>query len=301
MESSKNNLPVVAITGSSGLVGSKLTRYLRWQGHTVIPLVRKDPSGQSRLWNPEDPDPSILRGVDTLIHLAGEPIFGRFSAEHKEAIRQSRVGPTRRLAEVAARTESVTTMVCASAVGFYGYARDGLVDEESGRGGGFLADVCAEWEDACQPARDGGVRVVNVRTGLVLDRSGGLLKILGTLTRLGVNGPLAGGGQWFPWVGGDDLVRIYAEAVRNEDLRGPVNAVGPEKITNKDFTKALGRVLHRPTVLPVPRLAPALLLGEQGARELALASQRVDHRALRRCGFVFQHDTIRAALAHELG
>ncbi|MDK8451445.1 TIGR01777 family oxidoreductase [Corynebacterium mastitidis] len=290
----------IALTGASGLVGSRLRIFLEAQGHQVISLVRSKPGLGERLWDPHNPDTALLEGVDTVIHIAGSPIFGRFTGKHKKQVRDSRVGPTRALAELAAQTSGVTTMITASAVGYYGYQADEVVDEFSPRGAGFLADVCDCWERACAPAQQGGVRVVHIRTGLVLDGRGGILKVLATLTKTGLSGPLAGGQQWFAWVAGEDLVRIYAHAVDNSDLYGPVNAVGPQKVTNKQFTKILADVVHRPAVIPVPGWVPAVLLGRQGAEELALASQHVDARVLTNRGFTFCHGDARSAIRAEL-
>lgn len=290
----------IALTGASGLVGSRLQNLLEQQGHHVISLVRSDPREGERLWDPMRPDPALLDGVDTLIHIAGAPIFGRFTDKHKKKVRDSRVGPTHGLAELAAKTPGVNTMITASAVGYYGYQADEIVDESSPRGQGFLADVCDSWERACEPARRAGLRVVNIRTGLVLDGRGGILKVLATLAKMGLLGPLAGGQQWFAWVAGEDLVRIYAHAVVDSDLHGPVNAVGPEKVTNKQFTKMLADVVRRPAIIPVPGFAPALILGGQGAQELALASQHVKARVLGERGFEFFYRDARSAIRAEL-
>ena len=290
----------IAVSGTSGLVGANLCSLLEVAGHSVIRLVRGEPSGGERQWNPNDPAADLLDGVDVLVHIAGAPIGGRFTDEHKQAVRDSRVGPTRKLAELCAKTESVKTMVCASAVGYYGHNRDDVAAESAPQGEGFLADVVADWEADCQPARDGGVRVVNIRTGLVLGGNAPLLKTLANLTRTGLNGPLGDGRQYFAWIALDDLTDIYHRAILDDRLEGPINAVGPERVTNAEFTKILGSVLHRPTLVPVPKSAPALLLGEQGAEELAMASQNVVPATLQDHGHQFRYSTAESALRHEL-
>ena len=293
----------VALSGSSGLVGTRLRQALTAAGHKVIALVRTQPNTtdqNSRYWNPDCPDPAVLDNVDVVVHLAGASIMGRFTNKHRQAIRQSRITPTRRLAELVADTPSVHAMVCASAVGYYGYDVTDAVTESHGAGTGFLAEVCADWEAACDPARAADKRVVSIRTGLVLDGSGGILKVLVRLTKTGLNGPLGGGDQWFAWVGASDLCAIYLQAVTDPTLTGPVNAVGPELITNADFTRALGSALRRPTLVPVPAVAAMLVLGRVGARELALASQKVVPEVLQRRGYRFQHSTVSEAICAEL-
>ncbi|GAS93352.1 NAD-dependent nucleoside-diphosphate sugar epimerase [Mycolicibacterium canariasense] len=295
----------VAVTGAGGLVGSALTAFLSTGGHRVIRLVRHRATGpQERQWNPSDPDPGLLDGVDAVVHLAGASIAGRFTAEHRNAIRDSRIEPTRALAELASRTRDggPKVFVAASAVGFYGYDRgDEPLDETSGRGAGFLADVVADWEAATEPAAAAGLRVVNVRTGVVQSGAGGTLRLLRPLFAAGLGGRLGTGAQWLSWIGLDDLLDVYHRALYDERLRGPVNAVAPEPVTNAEYTAALGRVLHRPTLLPVPSFGPRLLLGEQGVRELAEADQRVHPAALLGLGHRFRRPGIEAALAHELG
>jgi uncharacterized protein (TIGR01777 family) len=294
----------VAVTGSSGLVGSALTAFLSTGGHRVIRLVRHGASKpDERQWNPDDPDPGMLAGVDAVIHLAGASIAGRFTDTHRRAIRESRIGPTRRLAEILARTtDGPATLVCASAVGYYGYDRgDEVLTEDSGRGDGFLAGVVADWEDACSPAEQAGVRVVPVRTGIVQSPRGGTLRLLRPLFSAGLGGRVGDGSQWLSWIGIDDLVDIYHRGLWDTSLSGPVNAVAPEPVRNIDYTRTLAHVLHRPAVLPVPPVGPKALLGEQGARELACASQRVSPAGLRLAGHRFRHPELELALRHLLG
>ncbi|BBX02138.1 TIGR01777 family protein [Mycolicibacterium moriokaense] len=294
---------VVAVTGANGLVGTALTAFLSTGGHRVIRLVRHAPrSADERQWDPDRPAADLLSGVDAVVHLAGASIAGRFTAAHKEAVRSSRIDPTRRLAEVAAAGSFAGPFVCASAIGIYGFDRgDAVLCEDSVRGDGFLADVVADWEAATAPAADAGLRVVNVRTGIVQSARGGTLRLLRPLFAAGLGGRVGSGRQWLSWIVLDDLLDVYYRALYDARLSGPVNAVAPTPVRNADYTKALARVLRRPAVLPVPSLGPRILLGEQGSRELAEANQRVAPTKLDIVGHRFRHPEIDGALAHELG
>lgn len=294
----------VAVSGASGLVGSALTAFLSTGGHRVIRLVRQpaaDPG--ERQWNPDDPDPDLLAGVDAVIHLAGASIAGRFTDGHRRAIRGSRIGPTRRLAELVARSaDGPTALICASAIGYYGYDRgDEVLTEASQRGDGYLADVVADWEEALAPAEQSGARVVRIRTGIVQSPAGGTLRLMRPLFAAGLGGRLGSGRQWLSWIGIDDLVDVYHRALWDTGLSGPVNAVAPNPVRNSEYTKTLGRVLRRPTILPVPGLGPRVLLGSQGARELACASQRVLPVRLGDAGHRFRTPELEPALRHLLG
>ena len=294
----------VAVTGSSGLVGSALTAFLSTGGHRVIRLVRGTPRGDDeREWNPDDPDPGLFDGVDAVIHLAGASIAGRFTRKHRDAIRDSRIGPTHRLAEALGRTSPrPPVLVSASAIGYYGYDRgDDILTEDDDRGDGFLADVVADWEAATAPAEQAGVRVVKVRTGIVQSPRGGTLKLMRPLFTAGLGGRLGDGRQWLSWIGIDDLVDIYHRALWDQGLAGPVNAVAPRPVRNSEYTATLAHVVHRPAVLPVPSLGPRVLLGEQGARELACASQRVLPHKLTAVGHRFRQPDLDQALRHLLG
>ena len=294
----------IAVTGSSGLVGSALTAFLRTGGHRVIQLLRRTPNGDDeRQWNPDHPDPELLAGVDAVIHLAGASIAGRFTEGHRKAIRDSRIGPTRRLAELLGRTDPrPPVFISASAIGYYGYDRgDETLTEDSDRGEGFLADVVAEWEDATAPAEQAGARAVRVRTGIVQSPRGATLKLMRPLFAAGLGGRLGDGRQWLSWIGIDDLVDVYHRALWDTTMSGPVNAVAPQPVRNSEYTRTLARVLRRPAVLPVPALVPRLLLGEQGARELACASQRVIPQKLTAAGQRFRQPDLEGALRHLLG
>ncbi|MBF6427176.1 TIGR01777 family protein [Nocardia cyriacigeorgica] len=292
----------IAVTGSSGLIGSALTAFLSAGGHTVVRLVRREPHGpDERRWNPDRPDEDLLAGVDAVIHLAGASIAGRFTVEHKRSIRDSRVAPTRALAELSAAA-GVPTFVCASAIGYYGSDRgDEVLTETSPRGDGFLADVVAEWEDAAAAAATGITRMVTVRTGIVQSPRGGTLRLVRPLFATGLGGRIGDGRQWMSWIGIDDLIDIYHRALWDGALRGPVNAVAPEPVRNAEFTRTLGRVLGRPTPVPVPDFGPALLLGREGAHELAAASQRVTPQLLLRAEHPFRTPDLESALRHVLG
>lgn len=292
----------VAITGSSGLVGTALAAYLSTAGHTVIRLVRRMPSHSGeRQWRPDDPATNLLEGVDAVVHLAGAPIAGRFTDGHKHRVYDSRVGPTARLAEAAAAAK-VDVFVCASAIGYYGPDRgDDRLVEDSPPGDSLLADVVTAWEGDTSPARDAGVRTVQVRTGLVQSPAGGMLRLLYPLFVAGLGGRLGDGMQWMSWIGIDDLVDIYHRTLYDDALSGPVNAVAPTPVRNDEYTRALARVLRRPARLPVPDLAPQLLLGAEGATELARANQRVHPGRLHDQNHTFRHPTIDKALAHVLG
>ncbi|MBV9722412.1 MAG: TIGR01777 family oxidoreductase, partial [Mycobacterium sp.] len=225
----------VAITGSSGLVGSALAAFLSTGGHRVISLVRH-PATQSaeRQWDPAAPDPELLTGVDAVIHLAGASIAGRFTDGHRAAIRDSRIGPTRRLAELIANSaDGPNVLICASAIGYYGYDRgDQTLTEDSERGDGFLADVVEAWELATAPAEQAGVRVIRVRTGVVQSPRGGILRLQLPLFRAGLGGRLGDGHQWLSYIGVDDLVDVYHRGLWDTTLSGPVNAVAVEPVRN---------------------------------------------------------------------
>lgn len=292
----------VAVTGSSGLVGTALTAFLSTGGRTVVRLVRHPArTPGERHWDPTDPAPDLLDGVDAVVHLAGTSIAGRFNAEHKRAVRESRVEPTRRLARLAARHRPAAFVV-ASAIGWYGPdSGDEVLTESSARGDGFLADLVADWEAAAEPAAEAGVRVVQVRTGIVQSPRGGVLRLQYPLFAAGLGGRLGSGRQWLSWIGIDDLTDVYHRALLDPALSGPVNAVAPHAVRNADYTRVLGRVLGRPTALPVPRAAPRLLLGDEAVSEFALASQRVEPRRLLGSGHHFRHPDLEPALRHLLG
>jgi uncharacterized protein (TIGR01777 family) len=294
----------VAVTGSTGLVGAALTVALARGGHRVVRLVRSGtatqaPGEHTVRWDPGRGtiDAAGLEGVDAVVHLAGESIAsGRWTAAKRRRIRDSRVGATRVLAEALARLERPpATLVAASAVGYYGDRGDEVLREESAPGGGFLADVCREWEAAAAPAARRGLRVVHMRIGMVLAATGGALAALLPPFRLGLGGPVGSGRQWMSWISLDDLVRAILHALATASLAGPINAVAPAPVTNREFARTLGRVLRRPAVLPLPAVAARLLLGRM-ADELLLASARVVPARLEAAGFTFGDATLERAL-----
>lgn len=292
----------IAMTGSRGLIGRALTAQLQTGGHTVVQLVRGEAKPWQRTWDPERPAQDLLKGIDVLIHLAGEPIFGRFNDSHKDAIRNSRVKPTRKLAELVAASDSCHTMVSASAIGFYGPDRgDEELNEQSPTGGGFLADVVRGWEKATEPASRAGKRVAMIRTGVALSGRGGMLPVLKTLFSTGLGGQFGDGSNWFSWIALDDLTDIFYRAVIDRNVSGPINATAPNPVTNEEMTKVLASQLHRPAFFQIPTIGPKIILGRQGAEELALSNQKVLPTALQELGHVFRYTTIDAAIAHELG
>lgn len=315
------NPPVVAVTGSNGLVGKALCAQLRTLGITVVPLVRSHPKPGERKWDPERPHPSLLDGVNVLVHLAGEPIFGRFHEAHKQAIWDSRVEPTRKLAELVKQSSTCHALVSASAIGYYGHDRgDEVLNESSAPGEGFLADVVQAWEEASSKASERSTwsnepqgeafdeapsadakRVVQVRTGVVLSGRGGLLPVFKALFSVGLGGSFANRSPWLSWISIDDLTDIYVTAILDQTMHGVINAVAPNPVTNGDFSTAIGQVMNRPSFIPIPSIGPRLILGAQGADELAFADQRVAPQALEQAGFVFRHNHINEVLAHELG
>ena len=294
----------IAVTGSGGLIGTALTALLTTGGRHVIRLVRRPPRhAGERHWRPEDPAPDLLNGVDAVIHLAGASIAGRFTPGHKQEIRDSRILPTHRLAELAPDSApGLRAFVTASAIGIYGPDRgDEVLTEASARGDGFLADVVAGWEDATAPAARAGIRTVQVRTGIVQTPRGGMLRLLYPLFAAGLGGRLGDGKQWLAWIGLDDLLDIYLRAVTDPSLSGPVNAVAPAPVRNSEYTATLAGLLHRPALVPVPGFGPRLLLGTEGAREIAEASQYVCPQRLIDAGHHFRHPDLEAALRHMLG
>lgn len=292
----------ILVSGSSGLVGKAVCTALEAAGHKVVRLLRNGTalSENAVYW---DPERSILagdqlEGLDGVIHLAGESIAsGRWTPERKARIRDSRVLGTRLLCErLAACKVPPSFLIAASAIGYYGSCGDEVVAEDHAPGQGFLAEICRAWEGETRRAADVGLRVVNLRLGMVLSTNGGALAKMLPPFRLGLGGPLGNGAMWMSWIHLDDLVRVILYAIGATDLAGPVNAVAPHPLTNREFTESLGRALKRPTVFAVPAPVLRLLLGEM-ADELLLSSLRCLPRCLAAAGFTFNYPDLGGALA----
>jgi uncharacterized protein len=293
----------VAVTGASGLIGTAVVDRLRREGHTVHRLVR-DPGKAGPgdiLWNPDAGtiDAAALDGIGAAVHLAGESVGTRWTEERKRRILDSRVKGTGLLARtLAGLVHPPRVLVQASAVGIYGDRGDEPLTEASAPGTGFLAEVGQAWEAASAPAEQAGIRVVKLRLGIVLSQKGGALEQMLLPFRMGVGGRIGDGRQWMPWISLDDVVEVVMRALRDERLRGPVNTA-TDAARNEDFTEALGRVLRRPTLIPVPGFGLRALFGEM-ADEALLASQRVEPARLREIGHAFHHPTLDTALAAAL-
>ncbi|MHC9296850.1 TIGR01777 family oxidoreductase [Mycobacterium sp. LTG2003] len=293
-------MAVVAIAGSSGLIGSALASALRASDHRVLRIVRRAPSnGDELFWNPDtgEFDAGTLRGVDVVVNLCGVNVGEkRWSGAFKQSLRDSRIGPTEVLAGAVADA-GVPVLVNASAVGFYGDTRDRITDETAPAGQGFLARLCQDWEAATGQASAAGSRVVLLRTGLVLSQAGGMLSRLKPLFSFGLGARLGNGRQYLPWISLEDEIRAVLFTMWTDSVSGPVNLTGPAPVTNAEFTAALGRALNRPTPMIVPGFALRAVLGEF-ADEGLLAGQRAIPAVLERSGFAFHHNTVREALAY---
>lgn len=295
----------IIMSGASGLIGRTLTAFLTCAGHKVEALVRRPPKLESSeiFWDShrQELDKASIESADVMIHLAGENIgAGRWTPERKETIRKSRVEGTRFLAEsLAALKHPPKLFLSASAVGFYGNRGDETLTEESPAGEGFLPETCRAWEEASAPARDAGIRVVNVRTGIVLSRAGGALAKMLPPFQMGLGGVIGAGDQWMSWISMEDLVGLFHHLIHS-DLSGPVNASAPWPVTNAAFTKILGKVLRRPTIFPLPAFVVRALFGEMG-EALLLEGQRVKPAKLEAAGFRFLHPDLGSALKWELG
>lgn len=290
----------ILVTGSSGLIGSALVRHLTAGGHYVVRLVRRNPdrSRGDLTWDPTTGrvERAGLEKLDAVVHLAGESIVGLWTEAKKKRIHQSRVQATEFLMEaLAGLTHRPRVIVSASAIGYYGNRGEQWVNERSGPGMGFLPTLCQEWEKATELASNAGIRVVNLRIGIVLSPAGGALKAMLPAFRLGLGGRLGNGRQYMSWIELGDLVSAIQFCIENDAVEGPVNGVAPEPVTNREFTRALGAALNRPTLFPVPGFLLKLLPGGF-AREGVLASQRVEPAALRKAGFEFAHPTLPDAL-----
>ena len=304
---------IVAMSGSSGLIGAALRARLDERGDRCVRLVRDAvPSGSRATdigesaipWNPDSGrlDAARLEGVDAVVHLAGSTIARwPWTAAHKERVMSSRARGTTLLAGALARmAHPPRVLVSASAIGYYGSRGDEPLREDSAPGTGFLAEVCRAWEAATEPAASAGIRVVRVRIGLVLSARGGLLAAMRLPFSLGLGGVVGNGRQWMSWITLEDLVRAFEHAIDRGDLAGPVNAVAPRPVTNAEFTKALGRALRRPTIFPLPAFAAGTLLGREMADDLLLSSARVEPARLLETGFAFRHQTLDMGLRSAL-
>jgi len=294
----------ILIAGASGLIGSALIPTLQADGDEVTRLVRTSPKPGEIEWHPNQDtmDPARLEGFDAVINLAGENVAGgRWSEEQKRKIHDSRVNGTHLLSESMAKlAKRPRAFLCASATGFYGDRDDEVLDEHSESGGGFLAGVCREWEKATEPAANEGVRVVNLRFGVILAREGGMLAKLLTPFKMGMGGKVGSGKQFISWVAIDDVVSVIKLALHDETFRGPVNVVSPNPVTNEVLTKTLGHVLSRPTALAMPAFAARLAFGEM-ADEMLLSSQYVVPKRLNDAGYEFKYPELEAALRKYVG
>jgi uncharacterized protein (TIGR01777 family) len=293
----------VAITGASGFIGTMLAPALRAAGHRITRMVRHPPDTGEIRWDPAGSgiEPAALKGINAVVHLAGESIAGhRWSPEHKARIRETRLTPTRLLADAILRSrQGPRLLVQASAIGIYGDRGDEELTENSPPGSGFLPEVAVAWEEASRIAEAAGVRVVRVRIGLLLAPEGGLLQRMLLPFRLGLGGPQGNGRQWMSWIAADDLVRVFGHVLASDSIFGAVNAVAPHPVRNREFARTLGRVLRRPAILPVPAFALRLLFGEM-ADALILSGARVRPSVLEGSGFSFQYPELQPALEHLL-
>jgi hypothetical protein len=294
----------ILVTGASGLIGSALVSFLSAAGHDVTRLVRSEPKPGERAarWDPMAGtiDVSGLQAVEAVAHLAGEPIAERWTAAKKAKIRDSRVKGTQVLCKaLTALTPLPKVLVSASAIGYYGDRGAELLTEDSAPGSGFLAEVCRAWEAATDPAQQHGIRVVRLRFGVVLSAAGGALAKMLPPFRMGLGGVLGSGRQYMSWIVLDDAVAAIYHAIVTNGLQGPTNAVAPQAVTNQEFTTTLGKVLRRPTVLPMPAFAARLIFGEM-ADELLLASARVQPARLQASEFSFRYPELERALRHAL-
>jgi hypothetical protein len=291
----------ILVSGSRGLVGSSLVPFLQSKGHEVVRLVRGEPRAGEIVWHPakREIESSQLDGFDAVVHLAGDNIAsGRWTAAKKAAIRESRVNGTKFLCEtLASLKKPPEVIVSGSAIGYYGDRGNEALTESSTSGTGFLAEVCREWEAAATPARDAGIRVAYLRTGVVLSRKGGALAKMLPPFQLGLGGRLGSGTQYMSWVTLDDLCGIILHIISHREIQGPVNAVAPHAVTNQEFTVAFGHAIGRPTIFPAPAFAVHLLLGEM-ADELLLSGQLVKPEKLLETGYNFQHPAVEQALKH---
>jgi uncharacterized protein len=294
----------ILVTGASGLIGSALVSSLTAAGYSVTRLVRRPPqSGEKAVrWDPLTGfiDASALEGLDGVVHLAGESIDERWTAAKKVSIRDSRVKGTEVLCEALAQLASPPkVLVSASAIGYYGDRGEEILREESAPGSGFLVEVCRAWEAATEPARQAGLRTVQLRFGVVLSPAGGALAKILPPFRLGLGGVLGSGRQYMSWIALDDAIGAIQQAIVTDNLQGPTNAVAPEAVTNQGFTHTLGKILRRPTVVPLPAFAARLMFGEM-ADALLLASARVQPAKLLAVGYRFRYPTLAEALRHLL-
>ncbi len=293
----------IALAGATGLVGSQLSAFLTSGGHTVLPLVRPGSRSAGIAWDPERGtiDADALGHCDAVIHLGGHSIAGRWTTRRRREILDSRVRSTRLLAETLAKAErKPAVLVVASAIGWYGDRGDDIVDEFSPHGEGFLAEVCRAWEAACEPARQAGIRTVNLRIGMVLSGSGGALPSLLSAYRLGLGGALGTGTQWVSWIALDDLVYAIHHALMSPTVSGAVNAVSPEPVRQREFARLLGEALHRPAAVRTPAWAVRLAFGQMGV-DLMLGGCRVASRRLDQEVFAFSCPDLQRAFRWELG
>ncbi len=296
----------ITISGASGFIGRRLMKQLMEAGHSLCVLSRyaganMPGSAQLFVWDPvkAEPPAESLAEADAVIHLAGEPVAQRWTPEARQRIRESRVAGTRHLVQalsVLSRRPSV--LVCSSAIGVYGDRGDEILTETSAPGSGFLTDVCLQWEKEADLAEALGIRVVKVRTGVVLGTEGGALRRMLPAFRAGIGGRVASGRQWMSWIHLDDLAGLMRFAVESEKLRGAVNGAAPEPVTNAEFTRTLAAVLRRPAIFPLPAFVLKLIFGEMA--QVLLASQRVLPRAAEAAGFRFQYPSLAPALTNLL-
>ncbi len=297
----------IILTGATGLVGTALAKSLLAEGHTITALTRGEKKSKHEglvfvRWNPVAGtiETEALEGCDAAVHLAGEPIAeGRWTDEKKRRIRESRVSGTRLVAETLAKLErKPEVLVSASATGFYGERGANVLTEESPSGEDFLSEVCREWEKATLAASEAGIRVVHLRLGIVISSAGGALQKMVTPFKLGVGGRIGSGAQFWSWIDIEDVVGAIKHSINNREVRGPVNTVAPNPVTNEEFTKTLGRVLGRPTFLPLPAFAARLALGEMS--DALLGSQRVEPARLKASNYRFAYPDLEKSLRHAL-
>lgn len=293
----------ILITGARGLIGSALQKFFEEKGYHLLLAGRGEPKAANEIQFDAEigfSEPEKLEGIDAMVHLAGEPVSGRWAEEKKRKIRDSRVRGTGSVVETLGHLRTKPKVfVSASGVGYYGDRGDGVMTEMSGAGDTFLANVCREWEAEARRAEELGIRTVILRTGVVLSKDGGALAEMLTPFKFGVGGVIGSGKQWMSWIAMDDIIAVYNKALEDETMRGAFNACAPDPVRNEEFTKVLGSVLYRPTILPLPAFAVNFLFGEMGDA-LLLDSTRAVPKRLQDIGFEFKFIDLEAALKHEL-